>query len=288
MHTPPLTLAISPCPNDTFCFHAWVHGLLPNAPEILSTQLEDVETLNAMALAECATAASGAGGSRGADIIKVSAAVAFEVLDTYAILDVGAALGWGNGPLLVARKAMDSAAISRLAIPGERTTAALLAWAYGLRPETIVSMRYDLVARAVLAGEVEAGVCIHEERFTIASQGLVSLEDFGRWWEKTHQVPLPLGVILGKRRLGPVLLAAVEQAIRKSLDHAWQHPEASRAYVRQHAQAMEDEVLSAHIETFVTDHTRQLGEDGRAAMALLAKIAAHRAGAPVPANLWRD
>ncbi len=274
MPSPSVSLAISPCPNDTFLFHAWLHGLVANSPEISSIRLEDVETLNAMAQAG------------GADVIKVSAALATEVLEDYAILDAGAALGWGNGPVLAARERLDPSAITSLALPGERTTAALLAWEYGLRPAQTLQLRYDQVAPAVLAGEVEAGVCIHEERFTLTERGLVKLLDFGTWWESTFALPLPLGVILGRRALGVETLQALEAAIRESLDMAWQSPEVSKPFVREHAQSMQDDVLESHIRTFVTGHTRTLGKDGRQAMHTLAGIASARHGRPAPASIF--
>lgn len=280
MSIPPVSLAISPCPNDTFIFYAWLHGLAPGAPEISSIKLEDVETLNAMA--------QGKHPGGGADVIKVSAALATEALDEFVILDVGAALGWGNGPVLTAREELAPEAIRTLALPGERTTAALLAWEFGLRPATTLQLRYDEVAPAVLEGKADAGVCIHEERFTLHERGLLNLLDFGTWWEATFKLPLPLGVILGRRSLGAETLHAVEQAMRASLDYAWEHPEEAMPFIRGHAQSMQEEVLEAHIRTFVTGHTRSLGEDGRQAITTLAGIAAARRGGSAPAAIFNE
>ncbi|GAB7078623.1 1,4-dihydroxy-6-naphthoate synthase [Megalodesulfovibrio paquesii] len=267
------SLAISPCPNDTFIFHAWLHGLVPDSPAPASIRYEDIETLNRLALAG------------EVDIIKVSAAIIAEVEAEYVVLDAGAALGWGNGPVLTARPPLPDAqaikSVSSLAIPGERTTAALLAWEYGIRPAETLVVRYDDVAPAVLDGRAEAGVCIHEERFTLEQRGLVKVLDFGTWWEATFHLPLPLGVILARRSLGPDRLLAIDTAIRRSLEHAYAHPDAGRDFIRQHAQSMDNTVLDAHIQTFVTDFSRSLGhQDGlgrRAVDALTAIARARRA-----------
>ncbi|AGW14352.1 1,4-dihydroxy-6-naphthoate synthase [Megalodesulfovibrio gigas] len=264
---PALSLAISPCPNDTFIFHAWLHGQVPAAPAIGEVRFEDVETLNRMALAG------------EADIIKVSAAVIAEVEQEYVVLDAGAALGWGNGPVLTAREMLDPHRIEILALPGERTTAALLAWEYGIRPARHLIVRYDEVAPAVLEGRATAGVCIHEERFTLEQRGLARVLDFGVWWEEAFRLPLPLGVILGRRSLGEARLQAVEAAIRASVDQAWQAPAQCRDFVRLHAQSMEDAVLDAHIRTFVTDFSRSLQQQdglGRRAVDTLTAIARRR------------
>lgn len=266
-HAAALSLAISPCPNDTFIFHAWLHGLVPGAPAPGSVQFEDVETLNRMALAGAA------------DVVKVSAAIIAEVEKEYVVLDAGAALGWGNGPVLTAREPLEPLHVDVLALPGERTTAALLAWEYGIRPRNHLVVRYDEVAPAVLEGRATAGVCIHEERFTLEQRGLVKVLDFGVWWEEAMGLPLPLGVILARRSLGQARVREIESAIRASVEQAWASPAQCRAFVRQHAQAMDDAVLDAHIKTFVTEFSRSLQHQeglGRRAVEVLTAIARRR------------
>ena len=198
----PLTFAFSPCPNDTFAFHALVHGLVPGVRVV--PQLEDIEALNLRA-------------ERGeADITKVSMAAYGRVRQHYVLLHAGGAAGFGVGPIVVARTPRRVG--GRVAIPGERTTAALLLRLMG-RFET-VPMRFDRIEEAVLSGEVDCGVLIHEGRFTYEARGLTLLEDLGRVWESRHQCPLPLAAIAIRRDLAALHGARVDAALRASVEHS--------------------------------------------------------------------
>ena len=273
-----LSLGISPCPNDTFIFHALVHGLAPRQPGFAISKLvmADVEELNGLA-------AQG-----GLDVVKISMAAVADAIGQYRLLSCGGALGRGCGPLLVARADRgSSSSIKTLALPGARTTATLLAELAGI-PGQRVQLRYDEIMPAVARGEVDAGVVIHEGRFTYTEHGLMLLQDFGAWWEERYGLPLPLGVIIAKRSLGPATAAMVERAIRESLAHAWAHPEDSREFVAGHAQELFPEVTAAHIETFVTPFSLDVGAEGRKAIEALAEAAFRLAGKSgnVPELFW--
>jgi 1,4-dihydroxy-6-naphthoate synthase len=244
-----LTFGFSPCPNDTFAFHALVHGLVPGATVV--PHIDDVEALNARA-------------ERGeSDVTKISIAAFGRVRDRYALLRAGGAAGFGVGPIVVARSAREVA--GRIAIPGERTTAALLLRLLG-RFET-VAMRFNRIEDAVLTGDVDCGVLIHEGRFTYQAKGLTLLEDLGAVWEARMRCPLPLAAIAIRRELGPCVARQVDDALRASVEYAFANPDASRAYVAAHAQEMDRDVVARHIQLYVNDYTLALDE--RAVHALL-------------------
>lgn len=264
----PIRLAVSPCPNDTFIFHAWLHGLVAGAPPV-EARLLDIDLLNGVALAG------------EADVIKVSFAAFALLRGDYALLRSGGALGRGVGPLVVARRdsrlraapsavrvaeLADGLAVARVAVPGAYTTAALLAGllAGGLR--NAVYMPFDRIMPAVETGEVEAGVVIHEGRFTFGAYGLRRLVDLGEWWEQTTGLPLPLGGIAVSRSLARETQEAVEAAVRGSARYARMHPEASWDFVRENAQEMDAAVCRAHIELYVNDYTLDYGVEGTAAI----------------------
>ncbi len=272
----PLVLAYSPCPNDTFIFHAWVHGLVAGAPPV-EERLEDIDALNQLAL----------GGK--ADVVKVSIHAFSRLRDRYALLHSGGALGRGCGPLVVAPKLSglspasdvrrvtalaDSLSRARVAVPGELTTAALLVdlFAGGLgRP---IVMPFDRIMPAVAAGEVDAGVIIHEGRFTYGSYGLRCLIDLGVWWEDYAGLPLPLGGIAVRRELAQEVKRAVDDAVRASVQLARADPEASAGYVREHSQEMDPLVCGQHIELYVNDFTIDYGAEGERAIRRLLEEAA--------------
>ena len=264
----PVTLGFSPCPNDTFIFHALVHGLVaePGLPPLLP-RLEDVETLNRLAL------------EGELDVSKVSYGALPHLLDDYVLLRSGGALGRGCGPLLVAREPLSRQALrtGRIAIPGRYTTANLLLrlWDPELPPgeETV----YSEIMPRVAAGEVDAGLIIHESRFTYPEHGLVRLEDLGEWWERVTGLPIPLGGIVARRSLGAETVAALDHAIRASVRHAFARPGDSEEYVRAHAQEMEESVRRSHIELYVNDFSLTLGLEGERAVQVLLDRAA-RAG----------
>lgn len=267
-----LTLGLSPCPNDTFIFHALLHGLVPG-PCRFVPHMADVEELNGLAL-------------RGElPVTKVSAGVLPLIMENYVILSAGAALGWGCGPLVVAREPLspEQCRTARVAIPGRMTTAARLLDMTGRFPGPREEMLFSDVMDAVGRGRAEAGVIIHEGRFTFAEHGLVKLMDLGQWWEENFHAPLPLGVIVARRDLPPALQRDIQAAIAASLDHALARPQDSADYIRAHAQELSDDVTQAHIRTFVTDFSRDLGERGREAVRRIVESAAAENGLSLPA-----
>jgi 1,4-dihydroxy-6-naphthoate synthase len=251
-----LSLGFSPCPNDTYIFHALVHRLVPCPGIAFAERLEDVETLNQLAL-------------EGAlDISKVSYHLMGHIRDRYRLLTAGGALGRGCGPLLVSRTGIAPTALAGkpVAVPGRHTTACLLLQLYNPELTDLVFMPFHEIMPAVAAGQVAAGVIIHESRFTYRTFGLECLQDLGAWWEATTGHPIPLGGIAIKRDLGSEAAAAVTTSLRASIDYARQHPAASLPYIRAHSQEMSDEVCAAHIGLYVNDYSRDLGEAGRAAV----------------------
>lgn len=265
MDSAPMNLAFSSCPNDTFAFHALVHGLVPG-PAVVA-HLDDVEALNARA-------------ERGeADITKISIAAYPRIRERYMLLRSGGAAGFGVGPIVVARTPRDVG--GRVAIPGERTTAALL---LGLIGEFVtVPMRFDRIEEAVLRGEVDCGVLIHEGRFTYAAKGLTLISDLGALWEERMNAPLPLAAIAIRRDLAQQHANDVDRALRASVEYALAHPEASRDYVAEHAKEMDPAVAAQHIQLYVNDYTLALDE--RAVFALLDWQLAHGRHSPDPSAL---
>ena len=260
-----LTFGYSPCPNDTFAFHALAHGLV-DAPFRIEPVLLDIEELNRRA-------------HEGAfDLTKLSVGAFAAVGARYQLLRSGAALGEGVGPLVVAREPMTlaDAVRGRLAIPGRETTAFALLRLAAPPTGEVVELRYDRILRAVAEGEVDAGLIIHESRFTYAEHGLVRLVDLGDWWEAETGLPVPLAGICARSDLDADTTAAAEQAIRASVQHAFDHPQASRAYVRAHAQEMSDAVCDAHIALYVNRFSLDVGDDGARAISRLVG-AAHAA-----------
>lgn len=253
-----LTLGYSPCPNDTFIFHGLASGQI-TWPNGLDITLADVEELNAMA------------GAGKLDVVKVSVAAAVGILDDYVLLRAGGAMGYGVGPILVAQEARDLKELDgkRVAIPGRKTTANLL---FGLCCRkagitvNLVEMIFDEVMPAVVSGDVDAGVVIHEGRFTFATQGLTRLLDLGAWWEKYSGLPIPLGAIAIRRSLGETVAHAMNKAIQQSLILARKNPTDAWGYIKAHAQEMDDAVIHEHIKTFVTDYSLDIGEAGEKAV----------------------
>jgi 1,4-dihydroxy-6-naphthoate synthase len=260
----PLKLGISPCPNDTYIFDAWVNGRLgPDAPAV-DCRLEDVSTLNELAF------------GRELDVVKVSFYAYGRLRDSYELLHAGGALGRGCGPLLVAKKpgiAPDGLSSLRLAVPGKWTTANLLLSLYAPAAQNKACMSFDAIMPAIARGDVDAGVIIHEGRFTYQSYGLSLIEDLGSWWEKKTGHPIPLGAIIAKKDLGTETIAAVEAAIRASLQHARANPGAARAFMKQHAAEMDDGVMDSHVALYVNDYSMDFGPDGMAAIGHLLGMA---------------
>jgi 5,8-dihydroxy-2-naphthoate synthase len=251
-----LTFGFTPCPNDAFAFHAFVQGLVPSPFEVEPVLL-DIEELNQRA-------SSGAG----LQLTKLSFGAAAAAGDGYRLLRSGAALGRGVGPLVVAREAgsLEDAAAGRVAVPGRETTAFLLLRLASPGLGEAVELRYDRILDAVVAGEVGAGLIIHESRFTYAEHGLVAVADLGEWWEGETGLPVPLAGIFARADLEPELVAEAESAIRASVEYAFAHPEASRDYVRSLSHEMSDEVCAAHIALYVNEHSVDVGDEGLAAI----------------------
>lgn len=265
----PLSIAFSPCPNDTFVFHALAHGKVPGAPE-LDVTFADIDRTNGMA-------------ERGElDVLKVSYAELPWVMDEYALLPCGGALGRGCGPLVLTKDAAAPADLAgrTVAVPSERSTAYLLfrLWAATEVPGgvgEIKVMPFDEIMPAVRDGLVDAGLVIHEARFTYQNFGLTCLADMGEHWESTTGLPIPLGAIIAKRSLGEERLRELARVITESVRMAWDDPEASRAWVLEHAQEMDPAVADQHIGLYVNEFSADLGEDGYAAVrGLLTRAAA--------------
>lgn len=269
----PLRIAYSPCPNDTFVFHAWAHGLIEGAPA-LDVTYADIDITNGLA-------AEG----KGPEVLKVSYAALPWALDRYRLLPCGGALGRGCGPLVLSRGGgTEPASLSgrTVAVPSERSTAYLLfrLWAARHVPGgvgRIIVMPFHEIMPAVQAGTIDAGLVIHEARFTYPQYGLSMLADLGAWWESDTGLPIPLGAIIARRDLDAEAIAGW---IGASIDYARSRPEASRSYVMEHAQELSSEVAQSHIDLYVNAFTRSLGEDGYAAVAALLTRAAQEGLVP--------
>lgn len=252
------TLHISPCPNDTFAFDALINGRIVHDFD-LAVEYHDIEVLNKGVL-------------RGEpDISKISYSVYPQIADRYVLLDSGSALGRGNGQLLV-RRAGERSPIRRVASPGLNTTANALLVRYFPNVEQVEPMLFSEIAEAVERGEVDAGVLIHEGRFVYERRQLELVADLGQLWEQETGMPLPLGAIVAKRELGSGQIAAFEQLLAESVRYAMAHPAASREFVKEHAQELEDEVIDKHIALFVNDFTISLGDEGRRAVERLTSV----------------
>jgi 1,4-dihydroxy-6-naphthoate synthase len=251
-----LTLGFSPCPNDTFIFHALVHDLVKIPGIAFRERLEDVETLNRLAL-------DGA-----LDISKVSSHLLGFIRDDYCLLKSGGALGRGCGPLVVSAgcATMEELRGKRIAVPGRYTTAHLLLRLFDSDLDAIVFLPSHEIMGAVRRGDVAAGVIIHESRFTYQGYGLTRLLDLGEWWERETGHPIPLGGIAAKRSLGQRTIADIDQALRASVAYAQTHPGAANSYIRAHSREMSDEVCTAHIGLYVNDFSLDLGREGEAAV----------------------
>jgi len=268
-----LSIAYSPCPNDTFVFHAWSHGLIEGAPPIEVTHA-DIDVTNNLVR------------EGGLDVMKISYAALPEALDSYELLPCGGALGRGCGPLVLVRPGGGAAgdgagsghAVSRhplsgrtVAVPSLKSTAYLLfrRWLEEQVPDGVGEIRvlpFHEIMPAVRDGLVDAGLVIHEARFAYPGFGLDCLVDLGDWWEGVTGAPIPLGAIVARRSLGPELIAELTRTIRASVDYAFAHPEASRDYVMANAQELDPEVAKAHIALYVNEFTRDLGPEGLAAV----------------------
>lgn len=258
-----LTLGFSPCPNDTFIFHALVQACVPCDGYRLAVQLHDVETLNRMSASEVL------------DVTKLSVFAWLKQQSSYRLMESGAALGYGCGPLVVTAPGPKPAQFARwrIVLPGQDTTAHLLLrlWAPEAHDRRFVP--YDRIFDQLRLGQADAGVIIHENRFTYEKLGFELVVDLGAWWEQQTGLPIPLGVIAAHKRIGSADRRALETAIRASIGYARQFPDASLAYIRRHAQEMDAPVLRKHVATYVNDFSLKLGAQGHAAIDRLESMA---------------
>lgn len=251
-----LTIGYSPCPNDTFIFYGLTHGKVKIPGITFRERLEDVETLNRLALEDSL------------DITKVSYHAVGLLRKNYALLRSGGALGRGCGPLIVAKPwtKLEDLRSGPIAIPGKLTTAYLLLRLFDPLIENVVVMTYDRIMQAVAGGKAAAGLIIHESRFTYPAYRLEKLLDLGEWWERRTGLPIPLGGILGRRSLGRDLLLQIEAAIRESLIYAEAHPDEIMDHCGQYAQEMKPDVMKKHIDLYVNAFSHDLTEEGLSAV----------------------
>lgn len=265
-----LSLGFSPCPNDTYIFDAMLHGRIDTEGLEFEVFMEDVETLNRRAmLGEL-------------DITKLSYHAYAYLLEKYVLLDAGSALGNNCGPLLIARQHMTDEEVEKalIAIPGKLTTANfLLSLAFPAATRKLETV-FSEVENAVLEGRVDAGLIIHENRFTYQQKGLVKIIDLGEFWEESTGMPIPLGGIVVRRSLSDEIRQKVNRVMERSVRYAFEHPSASKEFVRVNAQEMEESVMNSHIQLYVNDYTKNLGGAGRAAIGKLFDVARARGVVP--------
>jgi 1,4-dihydroxy-6-naphthoate synthase len=254
-----LTFGYSPCPNDTFMFHGIASGALKLQGFSIEVRLHDIETLNRMALEEQL------------DISKLSFFAWLKTRDVYHLLNSGAALGYGCGPVVIAKRVLGRKDIPgcRVALPGEWTTAHLLFRLWAPEAKNRYFTTYERICDEVASGRADCGVIIHESRFTYEQSGFRCVVDLGQWWEEQTGLPIPLGGIAARTALGPELLGAVDGLVRRSIESAQQNPQGAFPYIRQHAQEMDLEVLQRHIAAFVNAFSLDLGPLGRQALKVL-------------------
>ncbi len=258
-----ITLGFSPCPNDTFIFDALVNKKIDTGNLSFDVVLEDVQTLNNMAIAGKLA------------LSKISYGVLPLVLNDYIVLNAGGALGKGVGPLLIAKnQPPDAAAINdkTIAIPGQNTTAHMLfSLAY---PQAIQKkfMVFSAIEEAVINGKTDLGVIIHENRFTYQQKGLKKVVDLGEYWEQHTQSPVPLGGIVIKRSIEQSLQKQIDALIKQSVEYAFGNYPVLPPYVHQHSQEMEETVMRQHIDLYVNNYSIDLGEDGKAAVKKLLSV----------------
>lgn len=258
-----LTIGISPCPNDTFIFDAMLNGKIDTEGLEFDYRLEDVETLNNLA------------NTSSLDISKVSYGAVHNFLDTYIILNSGGALGQGVGPLFVSKKFSEQHLPPneiQIALPGVNTTAHLLFSVIFPSLTNKIFMPFDLIQEAVINGGADAGVIIHENRFTYKEKGLNKIADLGDEWEKITGLPIPLGGIIARRSFDKTLLTTIDRIIARSLEHAFKHKHELPDFVTSNAQEMSEIVMNNHIDLYVNNYSMSLGKTGRSAVQKLVEI----------------
>jgi 1,4-dihydroxy-6-naphthoate synthase len=263
----PLSLAYSPCPNDTFIFYALVHGKISTQDLKFKEILLDIETLNHRAL------------NAELDITKISYHAFGHLRETYRLLRAGSALGRGCGPLVISKhtRSMEELQDKRIAIPGKLTTAHLLLQLYNShvssrhsaissRVSQFTEMPFDRIVHAVAREEVDAGLIIHESRFTYQSFGLYEIIDLGAWWERETGLPIPLGGIIARKSLGEDTIEEISSLIRQSVAYARAHRSEPMDYIKQHSQELSDDVIRRHIDLYVNEFSLDVGGEGARAI----------------------
>ena len=253
-----LDIAFSTCPNDTFIFHAMLHDCFDTGNLRFVPHMYDVEALNQKAF------------SKTFHISKLSFYAYLKLRKFYEILDAGSALGYGCGPLIVGRSRDISLSEAKIAVPGEYTTAYLLLRLWHPEIRNVEITRFDNILEGVQMGRYDAGLIIHEGRFIYPEYDCVEIIDLGKWWEDKTSLPIPLGCI-ALRKESPFIdyKADIEAIIRRSVEYAFQNRNASREFVKFHAQEMEDAVIDGHIDLYVNNFTLSLGDTGRRAIQTL-------------------
>jgi 1,4-dihydroxy-6-naphthoate synthase len=254
-----LTLGFSTCPNDTYIFDAMVHGRIDTEGIDFELMMTDVEELNRYAFAA------------EIDITKISYHAYAYVADSYVLLNSGSALGFKNGPLLISKYKVYPDEINNLkiAIPGKYTTANLLLGIAYPGHKNKKEYLFSDIEDVVLSGEMDAGLIIHENRFTYQQKGLKKVADLGEFWETKTSLAIPLGGIVVNRKLSTAVQQKVDRIMKRSVEFAFENPKASYPFVKHHAQAMDDTVMQSHIELYVNEFTRELGAEGRKAVETL-------------------
>ena len=251
-----LTLGFSPCPNDTFMFDALVHAKVDTEGLEFEVLMEDVEALNQRAL------------QKELDVTKLSYHALLHCVQDYALLKSGSALGINCGPLLIQKKGNTPlTADSKVAIPGKYTTANLLLDIAFPHLQNKVEMLFSDIEQTVVEGVVDAGLIIHENRFTYQEKGLEKVRDLGEFWQGSTGFPIPLGGIVVKRDLPSEIQRNVQRVLKRSVEYAFSHPESAKDYIRFHAQEMEEAVIYKHIRLYVNDFSLDLGVEGAQAVA---------------------
>lgn len=250
-----ISIAYSPCPNDTFLFYHLVHGKVPNSGSV-SEELWDVENLNEFAkLGKY-------------PVTKISFAAYFSVMENYILLETGSALGRGCGPMVVKKKGSSAnlSSSKQILVPGLLTTANLLLSLYTKGNHEPIPVRYDFIIPKLLSGESELGIIIHEERFTYESRGLEKVIDLGEWWESSTGLPIPLGAIAIRRDIERDVALAFQRSLQKSLEMAYTDSDAMYHYIKENSQNKDDAVIRSHINLYVNEFTKSLGQEGHKAI----------------------
>ena len=269
-----ITLGFSPCPNDTFIFDALVHHKIDTEGLDFEVVLGDVEELNLKAF------------NKELDVTKLSYHAYGYLTDNYVLLDSGSALGKGCGPLLVQNSDVQSLKLAdaKIAIPGKYTTANFLLSIAHPEATNKTEMLFSDIENAVLTGQVDAGLLIHENRFTYEQKGLKKIIDLGEYWEKTIGALIPLGGIVIKRSFDETTIKKVNRLIRKSIEYAYENEGTALAYMQQHAQEMDEKIMMQHVALYVNKYSIDLGEEGRAAVTKMFNLAQQKGIIPEIVN----